>query len=213
MTASTPERGERGQTGDIGAQGGAGERGQAGDTGARGLDGSTGERGLSGDIGQTGYPGERGPTGDHGQAGDIGVTGVQGETGHDGPKGERGDTGQTGPRAEPRWFHLTDRRLLIFFVLLILAGVLIIQSYAKQQNELEATLAQVQTNTQAIQREVYEACLGRVLISEQFNTLLDEQRRIEKLDPTDTKTRAKIAAYKGAKVIIPICDAKNPVRQ
>ena len=67
------------------------ERGQKGDTG------EIGPQGLKGDTGDVGPQGEKGDTGAQGPAGPAGPQGPKGETGDTGPAGATGATGPAGP--------------------------------------------------------------------------------------------------------------------
>lgn len=71
--------GEKGDTGEVGAQG---PQGPKGDTGA------TGPAGPQGPKGDTGATGPTGPQGPKGEKGATGATGAKGATGPQGPKGD-----------------------------------------------------------------------------------------------------------------------------
>jgi hypothetical protein len=77
----TGPKGDKGDTGDRGAQG---PKGDTGDPGAQGPMGDTGDPGAQGQKGDTGDPGAQGPKGD------------TGDPGAQGPKGDTGDKGDTG---------------------------------------------------------------------------------------------------------------------
>ncbi len=88
-------QGERGQSGEVGAQGPMGlpgEKGDVGPQGERGLPGAVGQRGPQGIQGEQGTPGQTGPTGPRGQ---------RGERGEAGPQGDRGPQGAVGPPGPP----------------------------------------------------------------------------------------------------------------
>ena len=129
IEAARGETGERGATGDTGAdstvpgpQGDTGDQGEQGDTGADstvpGPQGDTGDQGEQGDTGAdstvAGPPGATGQRGEQGEAGAAGsdgadstVPGPQGDTGQRGPQGDTGadstvpgPAGATGQRGE-----------------------------------------------------------------------------------------------------------------
>jgi hypothetical protein len=67
-----------------------GEKGDKGDTGDVGPQGEPGEKGDTGDVGPQGEPGEKGDTGEKGDKGDTGDVGPQGEPGDQGLQGNDG---------------------------------------------------------------------------------------------------------------------------
>ena len=80
-----------------GPQGAKGDKGDTGETGAQGAKGDTGATGPQGAKGDTGVAG---PKGDKGDPGSIGPQGPKGDTGAAGPKGDKGDTGAVGPKGD-----------------------------------------------------------------------------------------------------------------
>ena len=93
------EKGERGVIGPKGERGQDGIIGVDGQKGERGQDGAKGERGQDGIIGVDGQKGERGQDGVDGQKGDIGAKGERGLDGNAGA-GVKGEAGVAGPKGE-----------------------------------------------------------------------------------------------------------------
>lgn len=110
-----PERGEKGDPGDIGPSGAGvvdvlrnhegvliftlsdGRIKEVGNVnGKDGEQGPPGERGEQGPVGEKGEPGERGETGTAGEKGDRGERGEIGAPGEAGPRGEKGLDGKDG---------------------------------------------------------------------------------------------------------------------
>ena len=145
--------------------------------------------------------GERGKQGDHGQAGDTGLTGA---TGAIGPRG---------PAGTPRWYHLTDRRLMAIFAIVVFAFTLVLWQYESQQAEILQSQKQIakaqdriETNSLQIAVANYDRCRAGVSILTQFNEYLDTLIEIELAEPQDSKTKRRVAAYDQAKVLVPSCD-------
>lgn len=144
-----------------------------------------------------------GPQGERGRMGDHGQDGIQGETGETGP------TGKTGAPAPS-----TTRRLLILYVVLVVAAVL----YGLR---LQALVNQVQTNSdnigQVLQEARYEGCLAGVESVRFFNglqeNLADIDRRIADLastPETEALIRERVALYERGVFPLPDCRELKP---
>jgi microcystin-dependent protein len=94
------EKGQKGDPGVQGPQGGPGPAGPQGATGAPGPKGDTGSIGLQGPKGDTGATGSAGPQGATGPKGDAGATGATGPQGPAGSTGSQGPVGATGPQGQ-----------------------------------------------------------------------------------------------------------------
>ncbi len=90
---------------------------------------------------------ERGLTGDRGQTGACGTDGVDGAVGERGATGARGATGLTGPTSP----YLGRRQTLAIFAFIVAAFVLL--AY------------RVETNTNRFDRDIYDACKARAVIT------------------------------------------------
>lgn len=179
--------------------------------------GDQGPQGVQGGPGVQGIQGIRGPGGARGDMG-ASTTGAAGATGATGAQGPRGISSAT-----PRWYSLTDRRLLIIFVLLVLAGVFALSSYQHQNSQIRKAQIRIEQAQQKINRNssqirdgAYQSCLGGVKILSEFNKNQDVFLKLiqgRNDIPADVK-KQYIDAYQKAKVLpLPTCiRAKNVVR-
>jgi hypothetical protein len=87
-------KGDKGDTGQAGAQGIQGDKGDTGQAGAQGINGQDGINGKDGQNGITGKNGINGLNGTNGQKGKNGKQGTRGIKGDKGNIGSRGEVGR-----------------------------------------------------------------------------------------------------------------------
>lgn len=103
--------------------------------------------------------------------------------------------------------------LAAFFVLILTAGVLVLQGFQEQQNKVSEAQAKIKANSARIQESSYQACLNGVRILIKFNEQQKDLRNIaaSRTDlPADVQRELVNVYERNIVEPIPSCESRRP---